>query len=265
MSTLTVNNLIVGETSFNATFNAPCVVGVYARDHMLVSAFLDLLAGINQTNQSIMYNDQDVFNNATYFKERFYGNFEKPCPSTLRAAYLKSQLQTNWQLSFNEGEFSKIVKELNIRSELTIDCRYRFSKAGNTLTNYALIRSLEKPFIIIDNPTIALNSFEQIEPVVLGLTDKNHYEFVFLGIDNLKVFADKLDYLILIGDEQTVMVNPKQDKLIAVSGEADLKDVIFRSKINITKDVYDKNELKIWDKQKREYKRISPFDIEVFR
>lgn len=265
MDTVAINNLIVGKSAISAVFNEPLVVGVYARNYRLVDEFLDTLAGLNPTQGKITYNNEDVFDNANYFQKRLLFNFAKPCVSTLRTNYLKDQIATNWELTFDENKFKKLVKELSIRSEVSIDYHYCFTKAGNTLTNYATVKALDKSLLLIKNPTVHLNSFEQIDPVVSGLTDKNASSFVFLGMENLKNFAGKLDYVILIGNEQTVIVNPKLEKMMAVSGEENLQEVVFRGEVNITRDVYDKAVTRLWDKQKRSYQRISVFDIEVFR
>ena len=265
MDTITINNLMVGKSLLNATFTSPSIVGVYARNHQLINNFFDLLVGINKTEGKISFNDILVYDNAEYFSKRVLFDFSSPIVSTLRTPYIKDQLANNWQLSFNEDVFSQIVKTLNIRSELTIDCRYCFTNVGKTLASYALVKALNKEILFINNPTIHLKSFETIDAVVSGLTDRKEGKLVFLGLDNLKVFAGKLDSLILIGDEQTVLLNPNQDKLMAISGDSDLKEIIFRSSVNITKDGYDKTITKTWDKQKREYQRISVFDLEVFR
>jgi hypothetical protein len=266
MAVYTINQFPFANSVINATFSSKVVVGIYAFSHEYASEFLELLAGINANQGKIKIDEQDVFDNKVFFQKRLYFNFEKACVSTLRSSFLKGQLQSNLHLSFDENRFMQLVKSLNIRQELQIDCRYHFTKAGNCLVNYAFVKAIDKPILFVDNPTIHLKSSQAIETIALGLTDKTNYDFVFLGLDNVKAFEGLLDWLIIIGNEKTVVINPNEHKLMVIKGNPqNSKDVFYKKEVSISLDSYDKVDLKVWDRQKIDYKRISPYDVEVFR
>jgi ABC-type multidrug transport system ATPase subunit len=266
MGTLEIKNLKLGADKISLSIKPGMIVGVYSRNKPAVLLFLEQVSGINENGGTCFWDDKDLFDDPAYFRSRIFLDFSQPCPSTLRAGYLKERLESNYGLNFDSEKFAKLVRDLNIRQELLIDYRYHFSEMGNTLTNFAMMASLDKPNLIINNPTTGVTKNTAAEIIINELCDRQKYQTVILGLDNLKVFQNRLDLLILIGEEHSFVLDPKTDGLMAFRSNSErFKNRICSGAITVTMDGYSKEELKYFEKQQIEFQKISAFDLEVFR
>ncbi|HBP25616.1 MAG TPA: hypothetical protein DD618_01505 [Acholeplasmatales bacterium] len=266
MGTLEIKNLKIGNDEISLSIKSGMTVGVYSRNKAAVLAFLEQVSGINPSGGTCFWDGTDLFDDPAYFRSRIFMDFSEPCPSTLRAGYLKERLESNYGLNFDSEKFAKLVKDLFIRQELLIDYRYHFSEMGNTLTNFALMASLDKPNLIINNPTAEVTKNQAVEIIINELCDRQKHQTVILGLDNLKVFQNRLDLLILIGDEHSFVLDPKTDRLMAFRSNSEkFKNRICSGTITVTLDDYSKEEIKYFEKQQIEFQKISAFDLEVFR
>lgn len=261
-----IKNFKIGAESISLEIKAGMTVGVYSRNKPAVLAFLEQISGINQNGGTCFWDGKDLFDDPAYFQSRIFLDFSEPCPSTLRAGYLKERLESNYGLDFDSEKFAKLTKDLSIRQELLIDYRYHFTEMGNTLANFAMMASLNKPNLIINNPTVGVTKTQTAEFIVNELCDHQKYQTVILGLDNLKLFQNRLDKLILIGDEHAFVLDPKTEGLVAFRSNSEkFRNRICSGAITVTLDGYSKEELKYFEKQQIEYQKISVFDLEVFR
>jgi hypothetical protein len=153
---------------------------------------------------------------------------------------------------------------LDVRGETEISYVYNFTQAGNTFVNYALVSSLEKPNIIVNNPTIGLKYQDDISYIVKGLTNKENYNSVILGLNNISPFNNCLDKIILFTDDQVLMFNGFETLIVFEKKYFNIDNILYESKNIIAINSYSKDELKDFARQNFNYKVISIYDLNKY-
>ena len=163
-------------------------------------------------------------------------------------------------------EMKRLIKELKIRKETTIDVSYTFTKLGNTLVNFSLVSSLKYKNLIISNPTIYLKEKEQIEIIKNELTNKEKYSNVILNLDNISNFSNSLDRIVFVTRDNEFIETNVNDKVVVIEDNIYIRNIICKAKDNyvICYHDYEKEELKKFDKLKIKYKLISIYDIDKY-
>jgi len=222
MSSLKVDNLKLKNYMINIDFSDYKTTAVWAADKKMIDSFFNIISGINKNRNTCFYNGEDIYDNKEYFQSRLYFDYKKQYLSTLKLQYLQERFRQKYNIKFNKEEFKKVSETLDIRGETELTNVYRYTKTGNTFVNYALTCSLYKPNIIINNPTINLTIQSDIKYIVNGLTDKNKYNMAVLGPDNLAVFANKVDKILIFSDyDNRVIIADNKDSLIVFNGPID--------------------------------------------
>lgn len=230
MTVLRVENLRLANYTINIEFINKEAVAFWSYDKKTIARFFDIIAGINNNNNSCFYNDNNIYDNKEYFQARLYFDFRKKYLSTLKLNYLKEKFRQKYNLDFNKDEFKRVSEQLDIRGETEVNHVYRYTKVGNTFVNFALTRSLDKSIIIINNPTINLSMQSDIDFVTAGLTDKSKFDLMILGPDNLAAFAGKLDRICFFSNYTGETITARgDDSLVVVRGKPeDIENVIYQ-------------------------------------
>ena len=229
MALLTIKDLRLANYTVNMEITSAEAVAFWAPDRKLLEKFFDILAGINKNRNSCFFNSVNVFDNKEYFHARLYFDYRKKYLSTLKLNYLEERFRQKYNLAFDKDEFKRVSELLDIRGETEVTNIYRYTKVGNTFVNFALTRSLDKSIIIINNPTINLSIKEDIERVTTGLTDKNRYDIIILGPDNLPAFAGKLDKIVYFSNyqDQVIIAGPEDELIVSRELPEDPAKVVY--------------------------------------
>lgn len=260
---LQINNLRIGNYQLTADFFKREVVGIFSRKPAMRLELLKILAGINRNQNTCHYEENDIFDNPEYFRSRVYLDYSHNYLSTLRTANIEQSLKLKYNLRFNKEKFVRIAQELNVRGETEITHTYKFTPAGNTFVNYALTAALEKPHLIVNNPTINLNLDPDIRYIVKALTDTENYESVLLGLDSLRNFRDKLHKLLIFTDYDQAYLTSCSSVIVSKQ-ELPTEYKLFRGKNFLCLNLFSKDELKTFKKNKIEYGIISIYDLEDY-
>lgn len=241
-------------------------IGIFARDNNIVANLLELIAGINKNNNSIFLNKVDVFDNEEFFLNRVYFDFKNKYLTTLRVNKIESALK-DYNLEFDKEKFVQICKELNIRGETDITYKYEFTNTGNSFVNLALLCSLQKDNIIINNPLANINLKSDYDYFVNKLAS-SEFDNVILGIDKLLPFKGKLNRILFLSDFNESIIMHNNDNFIVFDKDIDkyflIKDKVYKGNKIIALNNYTKEELKQWQKQKVNYEIISIYEIEKY-
>lgn len=264
MAYLYLENMEFKDYRLNLVIENKEVVGVYSRNKKLVSEFLRVISGINKT-KSCLYQGKEVFDNREYFQNRISLDYAHTYLSTLRIANIEEALKSKYSLSFNKEKFIKIGRELDIRGETEITFQYKFSPAGNTFVNYALTVALEKPNVIIENPTYGLNLAEDIEYIVSGITDKSVFNTAIIELDRLRLFKNRLQKILIFSDfNKAYFLDPKT-QLVIIPEDIEIDEPLYTTEEGVIGILtYTKGELKILQKNKIDYRIISIYDLEEY-
>ena len=262
---LQIKDLQIKNYKINLDIENKEVVGIYSKDQSIIKEFLDMISGINPTNKSCLYKDKDVFNNLEYFQERIYLDFSKKYLSTLKLKYLEERLKSKYNFIFNKDKFIKICKDLDVRGETEITHVYKFSLAGNIFVNFALVSSINRANLIIQNPTKNLNMMTDIQYITEKLAKKDVFNTVILGLDNLRAFSYLLDKLVLFSSDNVHVIDPLTENLIVFKKPNPyLKNIIYNEPNIITLNSYSKEDYKNFSKDKIDFKKISVYDLESY-
>lgn len=266
MEYIEIKNLIFYNKEINLSFKENEVIGIFGENKNLINEFLLIVSGINKGKGDITYLNNDLFDNSLYFKNRLFFDFSKVYTKTLKKEFIHENLKNRFGLSFDEEKFKRLIKELKIRKETTIDVSYTFTKLGNTLVNFSLVSSLKYKNLIISNPTIYLKEKEQIEIIRNELTNKEKYSNVILNLDNISNFSNSLDRIVLVTRDNEFKETNVNDKIVVIEDNIYLRNIICKAKDNyvICYHDYEKEELKKFDKLKIKYKLISIYDIDKY-
>lgn len=261
-----IKGLKLANIDINLNIQENKKLGVFSNDKNLVITFLELVSGINKNHNTIFANDINVFDNKVYFENRIYFDFKNRYLTTLRVKKIHEVLKS-YNLDFNSDKFIEICKELNVRGETDISYKYEFTKTGNTFVNLAMLCSVERKNIIINNPTINLNLDSDIEYFKKKLTS-HEFNTVILGLNNVSHFKNSLDQIVLFSDFGSMYVVDNNDSLIVFDSNIDkhflIKDKLFKGKYFIALNTYTKEELKNFQKMKVKYEIINVYDFDKY-
>lgn len=263
---LEIKGLKLNDLEINLTLLEKQRIGIFGRNKELIKNFLELLSGINNNHNTIFIDQNNIFENKEYLNSRVFFDFSKKYLTTLRVNKIEEVLKS-YNLDFNKDMFIKICKELNIRGETDISYKYEFSNTGNTFVNLALICSVYKKNIIINNPTINLNLDMDIEYFVNKLTSLE-FDRVILGLNRLSHFKNKLDKIVLFTDFDSYYEVRSTDSLIIFDKDIDkhflIKNKLFKENYLIALNHYNKDDLLNLKKMKVKYEIANIYDLEKY-
>jgi len=240
------------------------IYGFFCRNKAFVKELLLLIAGINKSNATCLYNDEKCYDNKDYFKTRLYLDFENEYFETLNIEKIRLAVTEKYHLNLNYEELQRHIKTLNIRGECIITSRYAFTNVGNNLLNFAFALSTEEN-LIINNPTWAIDSGVDLEYIYTELRKKQR--MVIFGIDHLQKMRFCLDKLIIFSDFNEVLILDITEKLYVLENTYNLpyqKVFIDKNNLHIIYRGLGKEELKNCDRLRIKYKVISPYDLEEY-
>lgn len=263
---LDIENLKFNNTEVNLTILSGDKIGVYSRNKKLVKDFLELLSGIRENGRKILYAGNTVFDNSDYFKNRIYLDFENNYFQTLDAFKIKRKLK-RFNINFDIDNFNNLLKELNIRRETSISFKYSFSKIGNTYVNFAFSTSLDKAYLIVNNPTINLKEEQDLSFISEKLINSN-YSNLILGLDKIGPFKDKLDKVIMFCMSGNIHILNSKDTIVVfsedISNDFLIKNIICKEKNIVAINNFSKEQFKEFNKAKIKYKIISIYEIDKY-
>lgn len=265
MEYINIQNLQFRNMEINLLINKQEIFAVYSQEQKKTAAFLLILNGMNPNNGSCLYQNQDIFDNKEFFKQRIYFDFNEIYLKTMNTEFIEEALMNRFSASFDKDVFNKCVQTMGTRLQCVVKSNYTFTEAGNTMVNFALFKALDKPYITINNPTIHLENAKIIETVTTGLIDKNKYEVIVLGLDSIKNFKDKLDKVLILSDYETYyVIDPKKDSFLLIADDVHLHDKVFNIKRNdlvICLNNYTKEELKRFNSYKIKYSKVTFYEL----
>lgn len=264
MAYLKIENLQLQNYTISLEVENGEAVGVFSRNADIVSDFLKVASGINP-GKGCYHEGKSVYDNREYFQNRIFMDFAHNYLTTLRTSSIEEALKNKLGLSFNKEKFIKIGKELNIRGEALIGKQYKFTPAGNTFANYALLQALDKPNIVVLNPTRGLNLPEDIEMIIKGMTDTAVFNTALIGIDRMKPFKGRLSKILVFSDFGTAHVLPGEAQLIVLPHLIEQATPLFTDgEKTIALCGYEKDELKRMQKDRIGFDLISLYAVEDY-
>lgn len=194
------------------------IIYFYCRDNNVIKSLFLYLSGINKTN-SVYFNNQIVYDNSQYFKQRIYISCEQQIIKTIYPKQIINSIQSKYNLKCNYETLQKLIDVLAIREECQMTLKNPFTLVGNTLINFAILQSLDNPIIFVNNPTIYLDNPKHIEYIVNTL-NSHSYKTKLIGINRLSHFKDKIEQIIVFNDYgRTIRFNPKKVRICLIKGE----------------------------------------------
>lgn len=240
------------------------VKGVFGRDLAETKDILLKIAGIHQNKKTCFYNDVDVYDNPSYFKERVYLDCTQEYIQTLKVETIAKTIKQRFNKEIDIEKMKQYIKNFGIRGECEITHRYTFTKNSQTLLNVALALSMEQHLLLF-NPTKNIKRSKDI--LTIGEELKKREKTTILGLNCLGHFAGFLDEIILLGDRTTIYVNPKNNKFSVVdANELFEQTYIFKSKdqTRMIIPLLSKEHVKICQRHKIKHITIEPYDIENY-
>ncbi|MDD2493044.1 MAG: hypothetical protein PHY83_03795 [Bacilli bacterium] len=268
MGYISIDNLRFKNMEISVSLNKQEIFAVYSRDIQKTNDFLLLLNGMNPNGGSCSYLDNDIFDNEEFFKQRVYIDFGETYLKTMNAEFIEEALMNRFNLSFNKEVFNTYVQTMGTRMETIVKANYTFTKCGNTMVNFAFLKALEKPFIMVNNPTIYLKNDRIIEMITKSLIDKTKYEGIIFGLDKIKNFKDKIEKALIFTDYWNyLIINPQSDSFLLIEDNIHLHDKVFRTKkssVVICLNNYTKEEIKRFNSFKIKYQKLSFYELEDY-
>lgn len=261
MSYLQVLDLQFDKYRLTTEFEENIIYGVLSDNDNVRSQFYKLLAGINNSKGSILYNNTNAFDNFEYFKNRLLIDFKNKYLKTLNINTINETIMTRFNRSFNAKEYKEAVGDTNLRREVTITNEYKFTELGITLSNYCLFKGLSYKYNIIDNPVINIHNSDLKKKLYSNLCLKQLNPII--TIENLVIAKEYCDRLLVIGEfEDLSIIDLKKDTFMISSDNPILRQKIFKKEdLIISINTYTKEELKYLSKNKVKYKIINLNDL----
>lgn len=248
MGVIMAENLRLDNYLINFNFLVGEAVAFWSLDKGIISRLFRIIAGINKSQGLCFYHDKHVFDNKEYFDSRLYFDYKKKYLSTLKSDCLEKSFSHKYNVHFDKHEFKRVSDILDIRGETEITSIFAYTRTGNTFVNFALTRALSKPIIIINNPTAHIMMEADLDIITAGLTDKDKFEIIILGPDNLYAFKDKLDKVIFFSNyNNNIITASKKDSLVVVKTPENnclgMDNVVYHNKNTIIA-LYSKDAIK---------------------
>ncbi|MDD3171344.1 MAG: hypothetical protein PHO86_03385 [Bacilli bacterium] len=268
MEYINIQNLRFRNLEINFSINEQEIFAVYSRNKKIVEEFLLIINGANPNDGACTYKNKDIFDNKEFFGSRIYFDFKNIYLKTMKTEFIEEALENRFKLSFNKEIFDTYVRIMGTRIETTVGVNYTFTKTGNTMVNFALLKAINCSSIFVNNPTVNLKNSKIIEIITKGLVDKEKYECVILGLDSIKNFDGKLDKVLVFSDYWSYfIINPSVDSFLLVEDNIHLHDKIFRtseSNLVICLNNYTKEELKKFNGYKIKYQKKTFYELEEY-
>lgn len=263
MTHIAISGMPFHQYQINLDINSGEIIGIYMPDYSLRKELLDIIAGINPSRKTCLYQGNDCFNNTAYFKNRVYLDFSRKYLSTLRPAVISERLQYKYGRDFAIETFAKIARDLDLRGETEITYEYKFTPAGNTYVNYALIAAVGVRNIIVNHPLIAVTDPADRRYLVFGLTDKNRFDSAILGLDLIGPFSGRIDKIMLLSDKMH-LINPQENLMVFPREHPKITNRLHSGRRIISRDQYSKEDLRAFAKDKCEPKKITVYELDDY-
>lgn len=226
MSTIKIENYKVLHKKTKICFDSIAIpekgiIGVLGKNISLIEKFLLVLAGINENENCILYNNESVYENPEYFQSRVYMDFSNSYTKSISAPKIVEHFLDEYHLQVDSVKLNKLIRAFEIRLECNISGVCDFTSIGNTLMNLAIACAIDTPTLICLQPLCFLESKEQIQRGVIQLV--KHYESkrLIASITNLAYFKDKLNHMLVFTDYNTVKhIDLSKDEIILIQGDA---------------------------------------------
>lgn len=221
MSLIKIENLnIKDEYNLSLAIDENSFWAFFARDNSILNHLFLKVSGINYS-KNVYYNEKLAYDNNDYFKNRIYFCLKNYFFKSIFPDVISNSIKKNYDLTINQEKLQATIKDLGIRFECEIKSECHFTPVGNTLINFSFINSLNQPILILNNPTINLTNKKHIDYITECLQSLNHEKTIFLGLNNLLHFKDKLRNVVVFTDYNTsVVLDVKKDQIGLISGEA---------------------------------------------
>lgn len=256
MNYLYLEDYVVGKYDINLEIENNKLYLVFCKNKEYVNRFIISLSGINKHQGICNYKNNPIFDNPDYFKNRLLINFNTMYIRTLNSKIIEEAIKSFPHIKFNPEEFKKVVNETDIRREILIKDEYTFTNKGISLTNYALIKSMDFKNLLVLNPYTRNDSVIK-EKVILELQNRNKYNTVIIANNNLEFLSKYVDKIIVLTDYTYVDVIDKEDTFLVCDDNIYLHNRLFKNdNIIISKNNYSKDELKTFSKNNLKYKII---------
>ena len=297
MGYLEYKDFVIGRYDINITLEDSTTYFVLTRkkDLNYKDKFLIQTMGINKYTGSCIYNDKEIFDNEEYFNNRFYFDFSKKYLSTLNIDYIKESLEYKYNIFIDKDKFKEVINLTNLRSEVLIKEDYSFSPYGINACGIVLLRSMTAKNVIINNPFIYLlrdktdnkllkkdnrkktisehNIINTRELIKKEIQNKEKYNNIIIGSDNVYDFIDCIDKYIVFTDFNNVLViDKKNDSFVVIEELVGLRKKLFRTTYNkyvkndytnmvICVNDFSKEEFRTFSKNRIKYKIITFEDM----
>lgn len=214
-----IDNLVLNEQyQINQEILNDEIIFYYSRDNELIKRLFLLISGINKVD-GIYYNGISCYDNKEYFDKRIYLSLNDSLIKTIYPKKISLSLK-NFNLRCNQEKLAHVIDTLNIREECMMSSDDPFTLAGNTLINYALLESIDKEILLINNPTIHLTQAKQIDFITTNITT-NTKQIKLIGLNNIKHFKEKINQIIVFNDYgRTLKFNPRNVQIGLINGDA---------------------------------------------
>lgn len=262
---ITIENLQINNYNLNLHINDHERIGVFSVDKNITNELLLILAGIMRSKGKCLYNDDSLYDNDKYFKNRIYLDCRHEYLNTLDVQSIYQAVRNKFQKNINLNLFKRHIDALKIRGEcdITFSLSYKFTPTGNTLINLCLAFSLSDN-LIINNPTINISRLSDLEYLRNQFDKRNG--FVILGVNSLLHMKNYFDRIILFTDYDRVEVINSNDNIYVI----DYCDIIDDYKLYkasgqriIIKEIPQET-LKRFAKQKIKVERINVYELEKY-
>jgi hypothetical protein len=257
-----IKDLVLKDYIININVGSKQLFGIYGRDKVLIKDLLLIIAGINKNSDNCTYDEENVYDNERYFRNRIYLDCHKEYFQTIKATEIASGIKTKYHKIIDVERLQKHLKTLDVRGECEITYRYVLTKCGNTLLNMSLLLASDN-HLIINNPTINVKRPSDIDYLTNELIKKD--KIIILGVNSLKDLTNRLSSVLILTDfKEALLVNPQKDIFHVVDNNNLNFDKLFISNDNtklIVKELT-KEQLKICDKEKIKYSKINIYEIE---
>jgi len=266
VNNMEIKNLNLGDYLINLNIADKEVIGVFSRNKDIVTNFLLVIAGINRSKDACFYNDEEVYDNSNYFKERIYFDCKDDNVQTLNGEKLSYTLRVVFQKEVNQSMLEYHIKNLAIRGEceITSTLEYNFTPVGRTLINMALGLSINN-HLLINNPTFNLTDKADINYLKLAI--QNHPGFIVLGLDDFDNLKEIINKMVVFSDFQSfLIINPLLEHFYVIEDCLDIKEYrLFKAYGNrvITIDI-PKDVLRKCDRNKIKYTKVSINEIKKY-
>lgn len=258
-----VNNLRLDNYIIDIDFNDNKMYGLFALDKKVISNFFLMIAGINNSKGSVFYNDENIYDNMKYFKNRIYLDCQHEYFQTIKPLNMRNAIYSQFNKLIDAEVLGKHLQVLDVRGECEITSVYKLTPCGNTLVNLSVLLASNND-LLINNPTINITHEKDITYLLSELQKLKSMRI--LGLNNLTHFQGKLDELYLFTPfNEVIKVNPETDTFYLIDKNnafLSLFDAKVENKMIVKSLTMD--ELKYCVRNKINYQKINIYELENY-